>query len=185
MKKTKRLLSLLLAIVMLLGTVGQLVACGGGGETTDSGNEDNGGSNGKKSYVIEVVTNGKRALKDVEVVIYNEDGFIASRNTTDKNGRATFELEEQNYTVSLGGLAEGYNCEESYELPAGGLKIVVSTEVIKDESIDFGSVSAFFMGVNYKAVILLAILLIAMKFKKFHPIVYIGIAAICGIVFGL
>lgn len=142
MKKAKRILSLLLAIVMLASMVGQLVACGGGGgETVDSGSGENNGTDGKKSYVIEVVTNGKRALENVEVVIYNEDGFIAGRNTTDKKGKATFELEDKKYTVSLGGLPEGYMCEDSYELSAGGMKIVVSTEVIKDESIDFGSVS--------------------------------------------
>ncbi|MBO5287213.1 MAG: redoxin domain-containing protein [Clostridia bacterium] len=142
MKMTKRILSMLLALIMLLAMVGQLVACGGGGETTDSGNGgDNGGTDAKKSYTIEVLTNGGRALEDVEVVIYNKDGFVAGRNTTNEKGKATFELEGTGYTVGLGGLSEGYECEDSYELQAGGQRIVVSTDVIEDEYVDFSSIS--------------------------------------------
>jgi len=66
--------------------------------------------------------------------------------------------------------------------------LLAATEIFKVTlftSIDFSAVSAFFACINYKAVVLLAVLLIAMKIKNFHPIVYIGAAAAVGIAIGL
>lgn len=50
---------------------------------------------------------------------------------------------------------------------------------------DFSSFAHFIGTVNYKPWILLMVLLVAMKIKKFHPIVFIAAAAACGILFGM
>lgn len=66
--------------------------------------------------------------------------------------------------------------------------LLAATEIFKITlfvNIDFSSAAAFFSGINIKSVILLVLLLIAMKIKNFHPIVYIGAAAAVGIAIGL
>ena len=50
---------------------------------------------------------------------------------------------------------------------------------------DLSSFAHFIGTVNYKPWVLLAVLLVAMKIKNYHPIVFIGAAALCGIVFGM
>lgn len=50
---------------------------------------------------------------------------------------------------------------------------------------DFSSFAHFIGTVNYKPWILLMVLLVAMKIKNFHPIVFIAAAAACGILFGM
>jgi len=51
--------------------------------------------------------------------------------------------------------------------------------------IDWSSLAHVVGTIDFRPVLLLAALMIAMKIKNFHPIVYIAIAAVCGIIFGL
>ncbi len=134
MRKTKRVLSLLLAFVMLFALAVQLVACGGS-SSTDETTGDEGGTDTptNATYSVVLKTAGGMALSDVLVYIHNEDDFIVDRATTNENGTVSFNLAASaSYTVELSGVPEGYVVKDRYELGTNGLTIVLSSNVIED-----------------------------------------------------
>ena len=70
-------------------------------------------------------------------------------------------------------------------IAAAGLMVVRITFLL--EGVGISGVGSFFGAINYKAIILAAILLYLTRFfkptKKLHPIAFIAFSAVCGIVF--
>lgn len=126
-KRTLRLLSLLLAIVIAVGCIAPLTACKKNEDTppvTNGGNEGGGNEGGGNeggneggeittaSYTVTVESRYGLPLRNVLAVVYDtEDTSTAvGQARTDKDGKASFKLDSsKTYTVKLeGGVPDGY-----------------------------------------------------------------------------
>ncbi|MGM9643339.1 MAG: peroxiredoxin family protein [Eubacteriales bacterium] len=156
---TKKALSFLLAMLMLLGAC--LTACQGGtGDNTTGGDINTGAPEGttgiggdttkgedgaKLPYNVEVVSAGGLKLKDVTVLIYSDStlSVMNGYSKTDENGVAGFSLpaEGTSYHAVLSGIPDGYDLADSYPLTGTDTTITLTSEVIADESLS---------GVQYK-----------------------------------
>ena len=147
MKRTKRLLALLLALVMVLAAF-TLAACnktkepsktpaeteeGGATEAPAQTNPD--GSAAKVEYSVSVKTIGGRAISGITFHIYQGDD-IKGYSTTDENGIGTVSLVPANdYTVELSTTAlDGYKVEERYSFNGNTANIVLTSSVIVEET---------------------------------------------------
>ena len=157
MKKTKILLSLLLAVALFVVSLAVMTACGGEDETDattgttqtpssttpptsgTTGSTDNGGDDGddvvKSSYTIQVVDkNTGKALENISVYLQAEADYSAiayARGKTDANGFVTLSAEAKYAKyVYVEGFPKGYVYEDFYELGATGVKIEVGTQII-------------------------------------------------------
>ena len=86
----KILLSVFFALLFVL-CLGAFAACGGGG----------GGGGNEVTYTVTVMKDEITPAKDVEVRI-RKNKNVASRKTTDENGKAEFKILPNDYTVELG-----------------------------------------------------------------------------------
>ena len=124
--KLTRVLSLLLAIVLVVGCLAPLVACKGnddpggqGGNNGGNGGGNNGGGNNgggnnnttTSTYTVTVSSRYGLPLKNVWVDILNENGENVADGTrrTDENGTYSCSLDNtKSYTIELGGVPDGY-----------------------------------------------------------------------------
>ncbi len=144
MKKSKRLISLFLAVLMLLTVSVQLISCGGsGGKDTESESETNNTDvSGNADYLVSVKTAGGMTLDDIMVYVYNADGYIVAKNPTDENGNVSFSLPASpDYKVELSGVPDGYILKDKYDMGTNGTNIVLVSEIIEDMDLS---------GVTYK-----------------------------------
>lgn len=141
MNNTKRLWSLVLAILMLLTAVSVLSACKDPQTPPDEeqpgdtpGTPDTPGTKpGEATYSISVKTAGGMSLDGIMVYIYNTDGYIVAKNPTDENGNVSFTLPASpDYKAELSGVPEGYILKEKYDVGTNGTNIVLVSEVIED-----------------------------------------------------
>ncbi len=140
MKTNKRVLALVLALLMMLPLAFQLAACDSSNQEQPTETESETGgdpsvSEGKASYTIKVQTVGGMPLSDIDVYVLNEEGNILrdARGQTDATGSVTYSLpKNQKYKVELSGVPDGYNVQDSYDLPGGGTTIILKSEVIAD-----------------------------------------------------
>ena len=100
MTKLRNRLVLIFLALCLIACMG-LVACGG--DTSD---------NTSVTYTVTVKAGASAAASGVRVTIKKGGAIIGKPVTTDNNGKAEFKLAEDDYTVQLSNLPEGY------ELPA-------------------------------------------------------------------
>ncbi len=155
MKNKKRILSLVLAVLMIFAVACNLSACFGGNDTntntntgstnTDTGNTNtntgstntntntNTGSGATTSYVIVVKSKGGTPLEGVKVYVADKDGNIKKEGigTTGRDGTVTLSMPQMDgYTISLEDVPDGYIVEESYEMGTTGKEIVLTSTVI-------------------------------------------------------
>lgn len=158
MKKSIRSLAALLALLLLLASLGAtMVACGslpsdgeGSGESgTESGSAgDAEGSTSapssgdtdptKTTYTVSVKTVGGRPVSDLSFRIYKGDSDdLVEVGETDENGIGTVKLKPANdYTVRFpADKLEGYNVEASYTFTGTSLSVVLTSSVIEDEDL--------------------------------------------------
>lgn len=149
MANKKRILSFVLALVMVLTVVMQLVACGpdstdtgtGGGTNTDTGSTDTstGGGNqivDKVGYTVNVKSIGGMALEGVKVYVADAEGNIKKEGigTTNHLGSVTLNLPRASgYTISLEDYPEGYIVEDSYDMGTTGATITLTSAPIKGD----------------------------------------------------
>ena len=144
MKKYTKILSLLLACLMLVSVALTFTACPG--ETSDPGTDpgtnpgtdpDNGGSTTPTmaDYLVDVKSVGGMKIKGCGVMVYtNQDavGNYVAHALTDVNGRATLNLEVgKDYWVKLDAPA-GYATQRTYPLQANGTAITLMSSLIAD-----------------------------------------------------
>ena len=147
MKETKRILSLLLVIAMLMAaccTV--LVGCDKGDKTptekptsapteapTSAPTEkptEAPTDNTKITYTVNVKTAGGMALGNVMVFIYDGDN-IAGYVKSDENGTGTVELvKNDNYKAVVTDIPNGYTAEESYAFAGGKADVILTSGVV-------------------------------------------------------
>ena len=101
----------------------------------------------KTTYTVEIQSVGGLKMSGVNVYVYKDktlddmDGFA----TTDENGVATFSLTKNStYHVTLTGIPDGYELQESYALDGTATKITLTSRIIptpdSSASYELGSV---------------------------------------------
>ena len=126
MKKTTRILSLLLSLVMLLSVLTLAVAC----DSTEKETESESGSqsesetttgteavtDGKIDYTVSITTIGGRPIPQIPFYIYVGDDLI-TYGQTGEDGTGTVSLEGgKDYTVQISESSlKGYDLKEKYE----------------------------------------------------------------------
>ena len=140
MKKLRKSLALILALLMLLAS---FAACNPGngpdettGETTQPNTPDEtkpGSSEAKAEYSITVKSAGGLALAGVNVYIYTDDTLedLVNYTTTDAAGVAKITLKKNDkYVAVLSGMPEGYKTEACYPLSGTATEITLTSAVI-------------------------------------------------------
>lgn len=97
MTKLRNKLVLILLALCLIVASGLFVACGG--DDAD---------NSSVTYTVTVKAGASAAASGVRVTIKKDGAIIGKPVTTDNNGKAEFKLAEDDYTVSLSNLPDGY-----------------------------------------------------------------------------
>lgn len=147
--RTKKLLCCLLVIAMIMLAMAIMTACGD--STTDSSTESStpttpsstpssGNGNTKpdvpmSNYTIELTAKltGK-PIKNVDILVYDKEGYLVAQGKTDENGFATVEAPKgQELEVELGNMPRGYVYEEFYVMGSTGLKLELETKVMPNE----------------------------------------------------
>ncbi|MBQ3017150.1 MAG: TlpA family protein disulfide reductase [Clostridia bacterium] len=139
MKTSKRLISLLLAMLMLVSCImGTLVSCG----DKNKGDGDKDGDNGDidssvSNYTIRVKTIGGRALSGITAYVYTDstlDDIVDFGKTNDEGIAIVDTAPKSGYVVVLDGVPAGYDVKEYYELKSASVDIVLSSSVILPET---------------------------------------------------
>ena len=138
MKKNVRILSLLLALVMLLTLT---TACGkdDGKKTSDKAGVSGDTVNGEATdYTVSLKTAGGMPMSGIDVYIYADSslGDMKSFGQTDEKGMASFNLPESSqYAIVLSGVPKGYDVKESYAFDGDTAIITLKSALITDEDL--------------------------------------------------
>ena len=162
---------MLLALVIALGAVALMTACGeeeeppassnsstppsSNSSVPDSGNSGNGGNDEakKSSYTVKITDkNTGKPIPDVSVFLQDEESYSAvmyARGTTDENGIAVLKAEPKYAKfVYIEGLPKGYVYNDFYALGATGVDITVETKIVENEG-DFSGIDLTLGDVMY------------------------------------
>ena len=146
MRKTLRLMALMLAFLMLVLPV--LASCnnqptpdpdqGGTGNNGGTGNSGS-GTTGKVNYTISVKTEGGMPMSGINLYAYADEKLtdLKGYGATDAKGIANISLPRGGtYKVVLRGVPEGYSLNKSYALNSNGTQITLTSSVILDQNIN-------------------------------------------------
>ena len=144
MKKCMRILSFLLAMVMLLALA---TACGDDKEKTkkpgsadinnssDSGDSD---SSTGGNYTVSVKTFGGMPMSGVDVYVYTDSSLSEMKDArkTDDNGLVSFTLPAgKDYAVTLENVPKGYDKKASYSFSGNTANIILKSSLITGEDL--------------------------------------------------
>ena len=139
MKKSMRILSLLLALAMLLTVA---TACGkeDGKKTSDKANisGDDTVSGNATDYTVSLKTAGGMPMSGIDVYVYADSslGDMKSFGQTNEKGIATFNLPESGkYAVVLSGVPKGYDVKDSYSFDGDTAIITLKSTLITTEDL--------------------------------------------------
>ena len=158
MKKTTRVISLLLALVLMLSvTLGALTSCGDESkpcsahvdanddlkcDTCGEAIEPKQPIEGEKTnYSVSVKTIGGMPVSGAVITVYDGDD-LDGYATTDENGNATVKLEAKDgYSIKISGAPAGYEIADSYSFTGTSASITLVSRVNPNTSLS---------GVTYK-----------------------------------
>lgn len=132
MNKMKKVLSLILAVVMVLSMCAILSAC------KDDPTTDATGSGEKGAYTVSVKSVGGLPLEGVAISVYADDTLadMQGYGETDANGVAKIELETgKTYAMTLSSQPNGYAVEASYTLDSTEKEIKLTSSLITDKGL--------------------------------------------------
>ena len=156
MKKTKKLLALLLALTLLFGaTVGLLSSCtdpddSEGDPCTTHVDADKNGKcdecgetvqvkpTEKTTYTVSVKTVGGMPIEGATVVVYADSTLddMEGYASTDANGLAQISLYPSNtYAIELSGVPDGYSTEDYYTFTGTSAVITLASRVLPDNGL--------------------------------------------------
>ena len=138
MKRSLKILSLLLALAMLLTIA---AACGkdGGKKQSDKAGLSGDSGNGEATdYTVSLKTAGGMALSGIDVYIYADasKSDMKTFGKTDDKGLATFNLPQSSqYAVVLSGVPAGYDVKDSYAFDGTTAVITLTSALITNEEL--------------------------------------------------
>ena len=142
MKAMKKLLSLLLVGVMLLG----MAACAEPQQNQTTAPGTTGGapsSSEKATYTVKLTSAGGMALSGYSVMIYKDAACndIETVGTTDQNGNVTFSLKKdmKHYIKLDSNGLKGYDLQPYYEFNGTTANITLTSSLIQGESVSSNS----------------------------------------------
>ena len=140
MKITKKLLSLLLAVAMLLSVASVISGCGkdsaGNEDPTDPANVE------KDSYTVTIKTAGGMPMIGVAAYIYADATLsdLKDYGETDENGTVSFNLPVgTDYAIDLESVPKGYQVAESYSFSGNKADIALTSALIEGENLSGAS----------------------------------------------
>ena len=132
MNVSKRLLSVILALALLLGMVTMMTACNDTDDTDGDGGAEGGG------YTVTVKTAGGMPMEGVAVYVYADDSLkdLKEFKETDAEGKVSFDLaKSKKYAITVDGVPKGYAVEKSYKFDGNTANITLTSSLIKGESL--------------------------------------------------
>lgn len=136
MKNLKKILSLLLAMVML---VSMLAGCGDtenpGGSTDSTGSVATGETG---TYSVSVKSIGGMVLDGVTAYVYGDEALtdLKEYGETDADGNVSFDLpKDGTYYIDLEGVPNGYDVKDYYTFTGNAAQITLVSSVITDKSL--------------------------------------------------
>lgn len=144
MGKTKRVLSLLLALAMLVSVMGVLAGCGDDPADPTGNSQGTEGTSGSASsgksgvYNVTVQSVGGMKMEGISVYIYtnSEKTELVDFGETDAEGKVSFEMPiSSDYAIELQGVAEGYKVEDSYSFSGNTAQIELVSSLITDKTL--------------------------------------------------
>ena len=142
MKKSKRILSLLLVLAMLLTIV---TACGknGGKGNSDKVNISGDNGNGQATeYTVSLKTAGGMAMSGIDVYVYADSSLGDMKNfgQTNEKGLVSFNLPESSlYAIVLSGVPKGYDVKDYYTFDGNTAVITLTSALITTEDLSSAS----------------------------------------------
>lgn len=137
MKISKRLLSLLLAIAVVISMAGMLAGC----DKEQTGTQESTGtvqSGEQATYTVSVKTQGGMIMSGLDVYVYKDDTLVDMVNygQTDASGMVSFQLPKaEGYAMELRGVPKGYDVQKSYPLSDSTTSVTLTSALIADESL--------------------------------------------------
>lgn len=138
MKKSIRILSLLLAVAMLFTLATACKKDGGKKQSDKADVSGDTGSGAATDYTVSLKTAGGMAMSGIDVYVYADSslGDMKNFSQTDTNGMATFSLPESSkYAIVLSGVPKGYDVKDSYSFDGDTAIITLKSSLITDEDL--------------------------------------------------
>ena len=140
MRKVKRLLSLILAAVMLFSLAAMVTGCK---KDPDSSGDSTARTDGAtESYSVTLQTAGGMPMAGAAVYVYADDTLadLKDYKETDENGVVTFNLPgSTDYAIKLESVPKGYAVEESYAFNGSKTEITLTSSLIEGENLSGAS----------------------------------------------
>lgn len=143
MKRTKKVLLLLLSCALLVAMSFVMAACSKKGNEGGSGEQ---GSGEQTTYTVTLQTAGGMLMSEMEVYIYADDSLsdLIQYGSTNEDGQANFSLAKSDkYAIVLSKIPKGYDVAESYPMDGEKTTITLTSSLISD-----GDLSTATLGVG-------------------------------------
>lgn len=140
MSNTKRLLSLILAVVMVFSLAAMVTGCKKDPGTADDATNPTVGET--QNYSVTVQTAGGMPMAGVAAYVYADDTLkdLKDYKETDESGVATFNLPgSEAYAIKLESVPKGYAAEASYAFKGSKTEIVLTSSLIEGENLSGAS----------------------------------------------
>ena len=136
MKNFKRVMSLLLAAVMMLSV---MAGCSDTDKPDDSTSPSGSVSTGETgNYSVTVKTRGGMIMKGVTAYVYGDEALtdLKEYGETDDKGKVSFNLPKGGtYYIDLEGVPKGYDLKDYYTFTGNAAEITLTSSLITDESL--------------------------------------------------
>ena len=156
MSKMKKVISLLLAVIMVLSMASMIVGCKDGEANEDGKKKDKDKQNSQQTtnpenpttpdvdigdnvtYTISVSTKGGMKMSDINVYVYEDSNKtnLVQYGKTDADGLVTLSMPKSDkYAVELQGVPNGYDVQPSYAFNGSTAVITLTSKLITDKTL--------------------------------------------------
>ncbi len=139
----KRMLSALLAAVMLISVLAGLSGCGEqSGKTGAEGAKPTQPAGDQTDYTVTVRTAGGMAMPGLDILIYSDSTLADLKDAaqTDEGGTVTFRLPAgPSYVAVVSGAPKGYQVEASYPFVGTDANIMLNSSLVTDAGLSGAS----------------------------------------------
>ncbi len=135
MKRSKKVLLLLVSCVLLAAMTCALAACGKKGDKGEEGAQTSGE---QTTYTVTLQTAGGMLMSEMEVYIYEDNTLsdLVQYGSTNAEGQASFSLAKSDkYAIVLAKVPKGYDVAESYAFDGESTTITLTSSLITGDDL--------------------------------------------------